>query len=46
MCTGFWWKSQKGRFRHRWEINIEMDLKRYRMGCMDWTDVAQDRDHS
>jgi hypothetical protein len=33
-----------GRPRHRWEDNIEMDVKE--VGCegMDWIDLAKDRD--
>jgi hypothetical protein len=33
-----------GRPRHRWEDNIEMDLKRGIMGGMDLIDLAEDRD--
>jgi hypothetical protein len=33
-----------GRPRHRWEVNIKMDLQA--MGCerIDWIDLGQDRD--
>jgi hypothetical protein len=31
-------KRQLGRSRHRWEDNIQMDLR------MVWTDTAEDRD--
>jgi hypothetical protein len=34
-----------GRPRLRWEDNIKMDLREIGWGCMDWTDLAQDRDH-
>jgi hypothetical protein len=29
---------------HRWEDNIEMDLQEVGCGCMDWIELAQDRD--
>jgi hypothetical protein len=32
------------RLRHRWEDNIRMDLREIGWGCMDWIDLAQDRD--
>ena len=49
MCTGFWWgkpegKRPLGRPRHRWEDNIEMDLREVGRGCGDWMELAQDRD--
>jgi hypothetical protein len=31
--------------RRRWMDNIEMDLKRYRVGGIAWIDLVQDRDH-
>jgi len=37
-------KRPLGRPRHRWEENIKMDLQEVGCGCMDWTEVAQDRD--
>jgi hypothetical protein len=37
-------KRQLGRPRRRWEENIEMDLQEVGCGCMDWIDMAQDRD--
>jgi hypothetical protein len=33
-----------GRPRHRWEINIKMDLQDVGWGGMDWIVMAQDRD--
>jgi hypothetical protein len=30
--------------RHRWVDNIKMDLTEIGWGCMDWIDLAQDRD--
>jgi hypothetical protein len=47
MHIGYWWESQKrplGRPRHRWVVNVKMDLRGIRWGGMDWTDLAQDRD--
>jgi hypothetical protein len=35
----------KGRPRRRWVDNIKMDLSEIGWGGMDWTDLAQDRDH-
>ena len=44
MYTGFWWgpvgKRPLGRPGHRWENNIEMDLKGVRWGGVDWIDLA------
>jgi len=37
-------KRPLGRPRHRWEDNIRMDLQEVRCGCMDWIDLAQDKD--
>jgi hypothetical protein len=36
-------KRPLGRPRRRWEVNITMDL-RERNECMDWIDLAEDRD--
>jgi hypothetical protein len=36
-----WGKEITGR---RWEDNIKMDLKEMGCGCMDWIELAQDRD--
>jgi len=33
-----------GRPRHRWKDNIKMDLQEVGCGCMDWIELAQDRD--
>jgi len=33
-----------GRPRRRWEDNIEMDLGEVGCGCVDWMELAQDRD--
>jgi hypothetical protein len=33
-----------GRPRRRWKDNIKMDLQEVGWGCMDWIDMAQDRD--
>jgi hypothetical protein len=37
-------KTPLGSSRHRWEDNIEMDLREIGWGAMDWIDLAQDRD--
>ena len=33
-----------GRPRRRWEDNIRMDLREVGYGCVDWMELAQDRD--
>ena len=33
-----------GRPRRRWEDNIRMDLREVEYGCVDWMELAQDRD--
>jgi len=33
-----------GRPRHRWEDNIRMDLREVGCGCVDWMELAQDKD--
>jgi hypothetical protein len=33
-----------GRPRCRWEDNIKMDLREVGCGCVDWMELAQDRD--
>jgi hypothetical protein len=30
--------------RRRWEDNIKMDLREMECGCMEWIDLAQERD--
>jgi hypothetical protein len=30
--------------RHRWEDNIKMDLREMGCGCVNWMELAQDRD--
>ena len=37
-------KRPLGRPRHRWEDNIKMDLLGVGRGCVDWMELAQDRD--
>jgi hypothetical protein len=37
-------KRPLGRTRRRWEDNIKMDLQELRRGCIDWIEVAQDKD--
>ena len=37
-------KSPLGRTMRRWEDNIKMDLQKVECGCMDWMELAQDRD--
>jgi hypothetical protein len=38
-------KRPLGRPRHRWVDNIKMDLREVEWDGMDWSDLAQDRDH-
>jgi hypothetical protein len=33
-----------GRPRRRWEVNIRMDLLEVGCGCVDWMELAQDRE--
>ena len=33
-----------GRPRRRWEDNIRLDLREVGCGCVDWMELAQDRD--
>jgi hypothetical protein len=33
-----------GRPRHRWEDNIRMDFRKVGCGCVDWMELAQDKD--
>ena len=48
LYRGLVWKPEgkrpPGRPRHRWEENINMDLKEVACGGMDWFEMAQDRD--
>ena len=37
-------KRPLGRPRCRWEDNIKMGLQEVGCGCMDWNELAQDRD--
>jgi hypothetical protein len=37
-------KRPFGRTRHRWEDNIKTDLQEVECGCMNWTELTQDRD--
>jgi len=37
-------KRPLGRPRSRWEDNIKMDLQEVEGGCVDWMELAQDRD--
>ena len=39
-------KRPLGRPRRRWEDNIKMDLQEMGGGCVDWLELAQDRDSS
>jgi hypothetical protein len=37
-------KRPLGRPRHRWMDNIKIDLRETRGDCVDWIDLARDRD--
>ena len=37
-------KTPLRRPRHRWKDNIKMDLEEVGRGCVDWLELAQDRD--
>ena len=37
-------KEPLGRPRRRWEDNIKMDVQEVVCGCLDWMDLAQDRE--
>jgi len=37
-------RRSQGRPRRRWEDNIRMDLREVGCGCVDWMELAQDRD--
>jgi hypothetical protein len=36
-------KTTLGKPKHRWEVNIKMDLKEVGFWVMDWIQLAQDR---
>jgi hypothetical protein len=38
-------KRPLGRPRRRWEDKIKIELREIGWTCMDWIDLAQDRDH-
>ena len=48
VCRVLVWKPEGrrplGRPRRRWEDNIRMDLWEVGCGCVDWMEIAQDRD--
>ena len=37
-------KEPLGRLRHRWEVNIKMDLREVGWGGMAWINLAKDSD--
>jgi len=37
-------KKLLGKYAHKWEDNIKMDLKEMGGGVVDWIHLAQDRD--
>jgi hypothetical protein len=37
-------KGPLGRPRCRWDYNIKIDLQEVRCDCMDWVELAQDKD--
>jgi hypothetical protein len=37
-------KPEGKRVRRRWEDNIKTDLQEVGCGCMDWIELAEDRD--
>jgi hypothetical protein len=37
-------RRPKGRTRRRWEDNIRLDLREVGCGCVDWMELAQDKD--
>jgi hypothetical protein len=49
MHIGYCWENQKereplGRPRRRWVDSIKIDLREMGWDCMDWIDLAQDKD--
>ena len=45
LVGNFTGKRPLGRPRHRWEVNIRMDLKEIVINTRNWVDSAQDRDY-
>lgn len=39
-------KRPLGRTKHGWEVNTKMDLKEIGFECVDWIDMAQNKDKS
>jgi hypothetical protein len=37
-------KRPLGKLRRRWKNNIKTDLQEVGVGCVDWMELAQDRD--
>jgi hypothetical protein len=37
-------KRPLGKPRCRWEDNVKVDLQEVRCGCVDWIELAQDKD--
>jgi hypothetical protein len=37
-------KRPLGKPRHRWEDGMRMDFREIGLGCVDWIQLAQDRD--
>ena len=37
-------RRRLGRSRHRWEVNIKMDLQEVGCGGIKWIELAQDKD--
>jgi hypothetical protein len=37
-------KRPLGKLRCKWEDNIKVDLQEVGCGCMDWVELAQDRE--
>ena len=38
-------RRPEGRPRHKWEVNIRIDLKEIDVNMRDWIDMTQDRDY-
>ena len=47
-CIGSWWGNRRertlGRHMRRWDDNIKMNLQEVGCVCMEWIELAQDRD--